>query len=156
LILGRRSVKCDGGLFGFQARYHRFNALQVADLSLDRVYAMRAGNIGNRISNRSHNMLLLRLDMDVKRLFMQSTLSLGSCIEYISNLFQHSLSLIRIFTPYGSDQARVHVFLQDHRADFVQRTLNSLYLADNVNTIDFILDHSLNATDMTFNGFQPY
>src|SRR3990172_4548065 len=81
-------------------------------------------------------------------------LNFSSCLEDLGNLFENALPLVRILAAYRADQAAVQVSLQQHRTNTVQCGLDGLDLADDVNTINIVIHHALNATQVSLSSFQ--
>jgi hypothetical protein len=78
----------------------------------------------------------------------------GCSFEHIRDFPEDTLTLIRIITSYSRDQARTKVLFKDRGTDPVQRSLDSLNLADDINTVRPIIYHPFDSSDMSLNVFQ--
>lgn len=76
-------------------------------------------------------------------------------IEYLSDLIEDSLPFRRVTALDGAQNAGVQVPIQNLGADLVERTLDGLDLADNVDAIFILLQHPLNPTDVPLYRFEP-
>ena len=75
-------------------------------------------------------------------------------LEYFGNFLQDALAFFFIIALNGCDHARIQVVFQDQRTDLVQGGFNSLYLADDIDTICVFLHHADDSTQVAFDCLQ--
>ena len=69
-------------------------------------------------------------------------------VKDADDLLQHFLTLGYIIAVNGRCEACVHMVVQKHGADLVQRRLHRLNLADHIDAVRFFLRHAFDALDV--------
>jgi hypothetical protein len=96
-------------------------------------------------------MVFIRISLVVLKIVSGVTvLNLVRHFEYFANFSQDALSLLRVFTPNGCNQAGIQVVFQNLRTDFVQSRLHCLDLANQVDAVRSFLGHAHDTFKVAF------